>query len=253
MRFKPFLQNGVPVQVLAQITIPWKTTRPTGTETFDSARTFFERGRHAGFPAAGNTPYILRANFEARSHSGDPAKGHYEDTFLSETQWRREAWFGESHYARMRNGDKSYQISEGPDASVLQFVFRILEPIPALGTFQESDWRIKRDTVNGVRAIRVLTGYESPEGQLDPEQVRGFWFDDAGTLLKTYFQGVETQRAEFLEFAGVRIAHQIDVLKGNNPAMHIHITEVIPAPSFSPKMFEAPKHEWTRAFTDQTR
>lgn len=71
MRFKPFLTNGVPVQVMSQITVPFKTVRPTGVEVFQNARTYFERGRHTGFPAAGTgTPYVLRAEFEATGNAG---------------------------------------------------------------------------------------------------------------------------------------------------------------------------------------
>jgi len=214
MRFKPFLLNGVPVQAMSQVTIPFKTTRPTGGETFESARTYFERGRHIGFPAAGTgVPYVLRAEFEAKGKSETAEKGRYEDTWLSDTQWRREAWFANSHYVRSRNGEKTYQFAEGEDAGILRFVLRTLEPIPAIDTFTESDWRIKRDTVDGVRTVRVLAGYESPEGNLDPEQARGYWFDDTGLLLKTYFKGIETRRSEFVDFAGVKIAHRVDVRK----------------------------------------
>jgi hypothetical protein len=214
MRFKPFLNDGTPVQVMSQITIPFKTVRPAGGETFESARTYFERGRHAGFPAAGSgAPYVLRAEFDARGSTGTLEKGRYEDTWLSDTQWRRDAWFGKSHYVRSRSGDKTYQFAEGPDASLLRTVLKMLEPIPALDTFTESDWKIKRDTANGIRSVRVLAGYESPEGKLDPEQARGYWFDVTGLLIRTYFRGIETQRSEFVDFAGVKIAHRIDVLK----------------------------------------
>jgi hypothetical protein len=91
------------------------------------------------------------------------------------------------------------------DAGLLRLVMRMMEPIPAIDTFVESDWRIKRDTVDGVRTVRVLAGYESPEGKLDPEQARGYWFDDAGLLVKTYFNGIETRRLEFEDYAGVKI------------------------------------------------
>ena len=60
----------------------------------------------------------------------------------------------------------------------LRLVLKVMEPIPAIDTFVESDWKIKRDTVNGTKTIRVLTGYESPEGKLDPEHVRAYWFDE---------------------------------------------------------------------------
>jgi hypothetical protein len=254
MRFKPFLVGGIPVQVMSQVTIPFKTKRPAGTEAFDSARNFFEHGRHVGFPAFGNgTPYVLRAEFEAKARDGTIAKGQYEDTWLSDNEWRREVRFAKSQYVRSRNGDKAYQFANGEDAGLLRFVMKIMEPIPAIDTFTESDWRIKRDTVNGVRTVRVLAGYESPEGKLDPEQARGYWFDDTGLLDKTYFDGVETQRLEFEDFAGVKVAHRIDALQGGKLGMRIRVTEVSPAGTIPAKTFEVKGHECTRAFTAEVR
>ena len=254
MRFKPFLLNGVPVQAMSQVRTPFKTTRPAGLETFESARAYFERGRHIGFPAAGTgAPYVLRAEFEARTKAGTTEKGRYEDTWLSDTQWRREAWFASSHYVRSRNGEKTYQFAEGEDAAILRFVLKALEPVPAIDTFTESDWRIKRDTVDGTQTLRVLAGYESPEGNLDPEQARGYWFDNSGLLLKTYFKGIETRRSEFEDFAGVKIAHRVDVLRNGASAMRISVTEVSPAGTMPAKTFEVHGHEWTRAFTDEVR
>ncbi len=254
MRFRPFLVNGVPVQAMSQVTIPFKAARPTGVETFDSAQTYFERGRHVAFPAAGTgTPYVLHADFETRVSSGTIEKGQYEDTWLSDTRWRREAWVGKSRYVRSRNGHKTYQLAEGPDAPILRFVLKAMEPIPAIDTFTESDWRIKRDTLDGVRTIRVLTGYESPEGKLDPEHVRGYWFDDTGLLVKTYFQGLETQRSDLEDFSGVKIARRIDVLKDGHLAMKVRVTEATRTGPLPAKTFEVHGHEWTRAFTDEVR
>ena len=253
MRFKPILANGVPVQAMFQVTTPFKTTRPTGSEAFESARTYFERGRHAGFPAVGTgAPYVLHAEFEARVKSGTAEKGRYEDTWLSDMQWRREAWVASSHYVRSRNGEKTYQFAEGEDAAI-RFVLKTIEPIPAIDTFTESDWKIKRDTVDGTQTVRVLAGYESPEGNLDPEQARAYWFDNSGSLLKTYFKGIETRRSEFADFAGVKISHRVDALKNGALAMRISVTEVSPAGTMPTKTFEVHGHEWTRAFTDEVR
>jgi hypothetical protein len=147
---------------------------------------------------------VLRAEFAAKAISGAVAKGRYEDTWASGTQWRREAWFATSHYVRSRNGEKTYQFAEGPDAPLLRFVLRVLEPIPVMDTFVESDWRIKRDSVNNVPTVRVLSGYESPEGKLDAEHARGYWFDGTGQLVKTYFNGIETRRSDFADFLEYR-------------------------------------------------
>jgi hypothetical protein len=254
MRFKPFLQNGVPVQVMSQITVPFKTVRPAGTEHFDSAHDFFERGRKLSFLAAGSDkPYSLQAEFQAKGSDGKVDTGHYEDTWLSNTQWRREASLGKSRYARSRDGENRYELSEGPDVGLLRFVLQTLEPIPAIDTFVESDWRIKRDTVNGVRAVRVLAGYESPEGKLDPDQARGYWFDDSGLLLKTFLSGVETVRSDFKDFNGIKVARQIDVLKDGKPAMRIQVTDVSPPSPASADNFEFKGHEWRRAFTAEER
>jgi hypothetical protein len=254
MRFKPFLVNGLPVQAVSQVTLAFKTVRPSGVETFPSAQTFFERARHASFPAAGaGKPYVLRAEFAAKAISGMVAKGRYEDTWVSDTQWRREAWFATSHYVRSRNGEKTYQLAEGPDAALLRFVFRVMEPIPAVDTFVESDWRIKRDSVNKVQTVRVLSGYESPSGDLDPEHARGYWFDSNGLLAKTYFNGFETLRSEFADFAGTAIARKIDVLKGAKVAMQISVTEVNPAQPTPGQAFDVRGHESTRAFTGEAR
>jgi hypothetical protein len=101
--------------------------------------------------------------------------------------------------------------------------------------------------------MRVLAGYESPEGKLDPEQARGYWFDETGLLVKTYFGGVETERSEFEDFAGVKVAHRVDVLKDGILGMRIRITDVSPAGTIPAKTFEVKGHEWTRAFTAEAR
>lgn len=254
MRFKPFVADGVPVQVMSQLTIPFKAVRPSGTEAFDSARTYFERGRHLGFPAFGNgTAYVLHAEFEAKARDGTIAKGRYEDTWLSDNQWRREVSFEGSRYVRSRNGERAYQFADGEDAPLLRLIMKIMEPIPAIDTFVESDWRIKRDTVHDVRTVRVLAGYESPEGKLDPEQARGYWFDDTGLLVKTYFDGIETQRSEFEDFAAAKPARRIDVLKDGKLAMRIRVEDVTPAGTIPAKTFELKGHEWMRAFTAEVR
>lgn len=251
MEFKPYLVNGEPVQVVSRITLAFKTTRPTGGEAFDTAQNYFERGRKAGFLATGNTPYVLKAKFETVVR-GSVQEGQYEDIWLSETQWRREARIGDSRYVRAQNAETRYELSEGQDAPLLRLLFKLIEPIPALDTFTESDWRIKRDTVDAVNTIRVLTGYEGPDG-FDAKHVRGFWFDNNGNLLKAYTMGLETRRSNFEDFAGVKVAREISVLKDQKLGLHIQVTNVVSPRDISPNVFKLPGHEWKRQFTDEVR
>jgi len=252
MQFKPYLQDGMAVQVVSRITMPFKTVRPAGVETFDSAHNYFERGRHVSFPAAGKA-YILHATFQVKVAAGTIENGTYVDTWKSDDEWRREATIGKSRFIRARHGEKRYLLSEGPDAGVLRVVLKAMEPIPAIDTFVESDWRMKWDTVGGVKTIRVLAGYESADGTLDSEQARGYWFDESGKLVKTYFRGIETQRIDFKDFSGVAIAREIRVLHDHQLGMLIRVTEVSAAATIPENIFDLRGHEWKRAFTDEVR
>lgn len=253
LHFKPYLQDGVPVQVLSRITMPFKTVRPAGVESFESARTYFEHGRQASFPAAGKgQPYVLRATFQAAA-AGGVQEGQYVDTWKSDSEWRREATIAQSRCVRSRHGEKRYQLMDGPDARLLAMILRLAEPIPAIDSFVESDWRISRETVDGVKTIRVLSGYESPEGELDAEHARGYWFDENGRLVKTFFDGLETRRLDFSEFDGAQVAHQIRILKGEKLAALIKVTEIGPAGDIPEQAFDVPGHEWKREFTGEVR
>jgi hypothetical protein len=253
-RFSPYLQNGVPIQVVSRITLSFKTVRPAGIESFDTARNYFERGRFAGFPAAGNgSSYVLRATFQAQAHDGKIEEGQYVDTWKSATQWRREVTIEKSSFARSQNGDTRYLRADGPDENLLRLVMRVMEPIPALDTYVESDWRMKREIIDGVATVRVLTGYESPDGKLDKEQARGYWFDQNGRLLKAHFRGLDIRRSGFEEFHSAQVARQIQVVYEGALAMIIKVTDLSTTGDFSSASFEIAKHKWQRAFTDEVR
>lgn len=252
--FSPYLQNGVPIQVVSRITLSFKTVRPAGVENFDTARNYFERGRLAGFPAAGKgSPYVLHATFKAMTSDKQVQDGQYVDTWKSPTEWRREVTIGKSHFVRSQHGDTRYLEGDGPDENLLHLVMRLMEPIPAIDTFVESDWRMKRDTVDGVKTIRVLTGYESPQGELDKQKARAYWFDEEGQLRKLFVQGLEVLRSDFQEFDSAQVAKQIRVLNGGATAIIVKVTELSTSGGFSGTNFEIPKHKWQRAFTDEVR
>lgn len=254
MRFRPMLLNGQPVQVVTTITLPFKTTRPAGMESFDSARNYMENGRKASLLAAGGTtPYLLQAEFTARDSSGAVEKGTYTDSWVSDLKWRREAVLGASRYVRARNGEHRYELAEGPDARLLRLIFVFVEPIPPIDTFVESDWRIKRDRADGVASIRLATGYESPDGVPDAEHFRGYWFDDQGHLLKSFENGLEVRRFDASDFGGMPVARQIEVYKGGKLAMQIVVTKLDPLTIVDDSTFVLKGHEYKRQFTAEVR
>lgn len=253
MRFKPYLQNGVPAQVVSRITMPFKTVRPAGVESFDSARNYFERGRQASFPAGKGPAYSLHATFKAKVAAGTVEDGEYIDTWIKADEWRREAKIGNSRLIRTQDGDERYLLADGPDSKLLRLVFQVLEPIPALDTFVESDWRIKRDEVDGAKTIRVLSGYESPDGELDPEHSRGYWFDENDRLVKSFFSGLEVRPSGSIKFGNAELPQQIRVLHNGSLGLFIQINDISPAATSSEGTFRLRGHEWKRAFTSEVR
>jgi hypothetical protein len=254
MHFQPYVDNGVPVQVVSRITLPFKVDRPAGVEVLESARFYFDGGRKLSFPAAGTgPPYVLEASFQARTKGGTLETGKYVDSWKSETEWRREATIGSSRCIRSRHGDDRYQLVEGPDEWLVRLALRVMEPIPAMDTFVESDWKMKRDTITGEKTIRVLTGYESPEGKLDPDHARGYWFDESGKLVRTYFLGMEMNRSKFEDYNGIAIPREIEVLSKGDLGMLIEVQKIVPAGELPDSEFIVSGHKWNRAFTDEVR
>ena len=254
MQFQPILRNGIPVQVVAHFSVPFKTTRPVGMETFESARTYFERGRTISCLGTGaSAAYVLHAEFQAANAKGAIETGRYEDTWLSATQWKREAWFASSHLIRSQNGDKHYVLSEGPEAGLLRLVMLIVEPIPAADTMTESDWRIQRDTVDGLKTVRVFRGPEGPNGELDPKTSQGYWFNESGQLVKSYASSLEIRPSGIESYASVQMPRQIVVMSGGKVGMRFVVKDIQPADSSLSKTFVLKGHEWQRAFTAETR
>jgi hypothetical protein len=249
--FKPFLVSGIPTQVVSQFTLPFKTTRPTGIEVFDSAHNYFEQGRKLSSAAGNGAPYVMHAEFQFRQN-GTTVTGQYEDTWQNDKQWLRKASFGKDECSRSRDGEKTYRVVSGSSAGLLCLVLRALEPIPAIDTFVESDWRIRRDTLEGAQVIKIATGDEDPNGNLDAK-ARGYWFDKSGLLLKAYFAGLEIKPSDFQDFEGLKLGREVHVLKDGQLALKIRVTKIASGTTFTPGSFKLKGHEWQRMFTDEAR
>jgi len=227
---------------MAQTAAPSATSKPE----FEPAWSYFERGRVVGFPSA--TPgshYQLKATFQIPTPTNGLATGRYEDTFVDASHWRREAWVGESHIVRSRDAGQRYAESDGPDASVLLMVLRVLEPIPDTDTFDSSVWRISHDKVGDVPTIRLAYGPENPDGDLVPGQSQGFWFDASGNLLRAFTDGVDVYRSDFMAYNSAQIAQNSVVRVNGGVAMRIHVASVSRLTSRPPEWeFVVANHEW---------
>lgn len=253
MQFQPVVQNGRPVQAVGTLSVHFSASRPAGSENFDTARNYFENARKLDFlAAAAKGPYKLTAEFQAGTPTGIQ-NGKYEDTWLSEDQWKREAWLGSSHVARSQDGEKYYRISEGPDAALVGYVILCMEPLPAADTMSEGDWRIRRDVLGGMSLVRIVSGIETPNGELDPKNSRGYWFDQERHLIKSFLQGYEVRPAKIEAFDGVGVPREIDIVKDGELAMRITVMQIARPDADAAKSLALKDHEWKRMFTAEAR
>jgi len=251
LRFNPALVNGKPVQAYSRFTLPFKTVRPAGMETFASARTYFSVGRRLSSPAAGDgaKPYVLRATFQTAIKQG-VSTGQYTDSFQDPAHWRREAVIGSSRFVRARNGNLWYQWSEGDDAARLALVLKFVEPIPTLDTFVESDWRTSRQA-NGDKLIRVARGHEAADGTLDANS-SGYWFDNEQRLRQAHLNGADVQYLDQQPYQGISLPRHIRVFVGGKLALTFSVDSVSEqTPSSSDFILKG--HEWKRQFTMEER
>ncbi|HTW78847.1 MAG TPA: hypothetical protein VME23_04785 [Terracidiphilus sp.] len=241
LHFKPFLVDGHPVQVVARITMPFKTVRPAGVETLDSARNYFEHGREISSPAfSGGKPYVLHATVQVYTQNG-VIQGQYTDTWKADNEWKREVKIGQSYFARSRDGEKYYRLMNRADPilpqglksaatanfSIAGFVLDAIEPIPPTDDFYEADWKIRRDNVDGVNTIRVLRGDEPQNGVCDPANTYAFWFDPAGRLIR-FCERVDVRYSDFINFNGAQFPQHISVLAGEKTLISIQIDDMRP-------------------------
>jgi hypothetical protein len=129
----------------------------------------------------------------------------------------------------------------------------IVEPIPAADTMTESDWRIQRDTINGLKTIRIFRGPEGSNGELDPKTSQAYWFDESGQLAKSYASNLEIRPSAMEAYAGVQMPREIDVISGGKLGMRFLVKDIQPAGSALSKTLVLKGHEWQRAFTAETR
>jgi hypothetical protein len=132
-------------------------------------------------------------------------------------------------------------------------LMQFIEPIPAVDTMTESDWRIRREVIGGTSTIRVFRGPEGPNGELDPVQSNGYWFDASGRLVKSYRQGLEINQSDVEAYGGIDVAREIEVVKDGKPVMRIVVKEIGPTDAGAAKGFKLKGHEWQRAFTSEVR
>jgi|HubBroStandDraft_2_1064218.scaffolds.fasta_scaffold60733_1 hypothetical protein len=250
MRFKPFLVDGVPLQVETTMTFPFETTLEGDQAGFQAASYYFKRGRDSTYPRTDDSaPFHLRGRFEgAGIFSG--FNGTYEETWIAPNRWKRQVTIAEATYVESRIDDDYYKQAVAP--GVARVVDRVISlftgEFPGYAYYSpDTDWHMANVEFENLPLLRVAMGRMGDDGKMDWS--RGYYFDEMGKV-RARTNGPETiSYGQFAEFAGKQVPRRIDSKFNGLTALTAYIESIEPAKPRPDDFFALPgvhPKDWVR-------
>jgi hypothetical protein len=216
--FKPFLVDGVPVQVGTTMTFAYNTEIVGAQAKFQAPHEYFNRGRELTYPRAKGSPaFHLKGTFQG---AGDFAsyQGTYDETWSASDRWRRQITIGDKSVVETRIGADRYR--QTVDPGIAEVVRKVLGlfcaefPGYAYGT-PDTDWSMAEVEFQKVLVTRVAMSHMDDVG--NTKYPRAYYFDEKGLLrarsnvLSWPDSHPETVTyVDFAEFAGKQVPRRID-------------------------------------------
>jgi Gram-negative bacterial TonB protein C-terminal len=233
-QFKPYLVDGVPVQVDTTLLLEFKTElKPGAANLADAAGCFHRAAALGGLRVEGAKPFHLVASFRAFGYEDLLGKGTYEEYWLSPTEWKREASLAGHTVTESRSGDLGYRKFNQAFAPL-----RIDEAIDTISAVlpQAADpsrgprWQVSKSELGKTPLIRVSRGSFGDNGKLDVSAV-AYYFDPDNGLLRGFLRWSDlTLYNDFLDFSGKMVAREMTVVENSYKILEISIDKIEPAP-----------------------
>ena len=235
--FKPFLVDGVPVQVGTTMTFTYKTEIVGEQAKFQAPHEYFSRGRELTYPRTKGSPaFHLKGTFQG---DGDFAsyQGSYEETWIAPDHWRRRVTIGDKIVVQTRVGEDRYrQAADSDIATAMQKVLGLFcadFPGYAYGT-PDTDWSMAEVEFHKSLVTRVAMSHTDDDGVT--RYPRAYYFDEKG-LLRARSNVLSWPDAhpetvtydEFAEFAGKQVPRHIDSELDGVHIFTAHINVLAPA------------------------
>jgi hypothetical protein len=216
--FKPFLVDGVPVQVGTTMTFAYDTTIVGEQAKFQAPHEYFNHGRELTYPRTQGSPaFHLKGTFQGAGQFAHYV-GNYEETWIAPDRWRREVTIGDKSAVETRVGEDRY--SQPVDPSISEVVRKVLGlfcadfPGHAYGT-PDTDWSMAEVKFQEVSVTRVAMRHIDDAG--NTQYPRAYYFDERGLLRARSdvlsWPGSHPETVtydQFVEFAGKQVPRRID-------------------------------------------
>lgn len=228
--FKPYLLDGVAVQVETTLDIDFKTELKSGAPILPTASDYFDRARKlSALRDEGAQAFHLKASFDATGSAEVTGKGTYEETWISPKQWRREASLSGHTVTETRNGDLSYRkidrayserrIDEAMDA--------LSSGMPGdLGPYSGPSWQVGNGQLGKAALIQVWRGKIGDDGKPEANAQVYYFGPDNGLLRGHHEMSEFTVYNEFQDFSGKMVARRLSVVETGIKILEITIEQL---------------------------
>jgi Gram-negative bacterial TonB protein C-terminal len=251
--FKPFLVDGVPVQVGTTMTFAYDTEIVGEQAKFQAASYYFKQGRDRTYPRTeGSQPFHLKGTFQG---DGDFAafQGSYEETWFAPDRWRRQVTIGDKSAVETHSDRGLYE--QPVDPSIAKVVQKVLGlfctdfPGYSYGS-PDTDWTMADVEFQNIPVTRVAMGHMNDDGSI--HYPRAYYFDQKGlirarsnTLSWPNLHPETITYDEFAEFIGKQVPRRIESELDGVHTFTAHIDLLEPAQPAPDAFFVLPGIEPT--------
>jgi alpha-galactosidase len=249
-RFKPFLVDGVPVEVLTTLTFAFDTKLEGPQARFEAASYYFKRGRDLTYPRTeGSLPFHLKGTFEGAGQFAG-MKGTYEETWLKVDRWRKQVTIGGVTVVETRIGEDHYQ--ERSDRGVGPLVDKVLSlfgaEFPGFAYYSpDTDWTMADVQFDNRPLLRVSMGPTENLGEaMFP---RAYFFDHDGLVYARTMSNEAITYSEFAEFSGKQVPRRIESRINGIRILTVRIDAIEKADDKPDSFFTVPwvtRQNWVR-------
>jgi TonB family protein len=229
-KFKPYLVEGVPVQVNTTLTVRYDTKmellgangRAIESEPFlDRIKKWHEQNDPR---SSGDPPFHLIAGFVLSSG----AKGSYEEEWTAPGKWQRHTGLGDAKLSQTSENGKVEESFAGDEKlrPLLKFVANEMEgrlPDRHYSVY-EADWGQSAVQFEGEDMVRIARGKVDEKN--DPIDGQAYWFDSTG-VMRGAFEGATTVHyGNFEDWGNKKVARRMTITKGDQTLLTIEIEKI---------------------------
>jgi hypothetical protein len=229
-KFKPYLVDGAAVQVETTLDVDFKTELRSGTPSFSAASSYFDRARQlSGLRVGGARAFHLRASFDAFGSAELTGVGTYEETWVSPTQWRREAILGGHTVTEARNAELGFRKFDQPySARRIDQAMEVLSSALPGGSSPSGgpSWQVANGKLGKAEMVQVWRGKIGDDGKPGANTQIYYFGPDNGLLRGHHEMSDLTIYNDFADFSGKTIARHLLVSENGFKILEIKIEQL---------------------------